>query len=404
MPLYSYRARDASGKAVKGTMEAASKSDLIDKFHKMGYMVTSVSETTPGMNLGSMLERLRRVSSEEMLIFYIQMSNMISAGITILMSLSTLERQAENKTLKEAIGGVSRRVEAGDSLSKAFAADRRLFPDLFVNMIKAGEASGKLDAVLMRYARFFENQEDLRQKVKSALFYPTILMCAGVAVTLFIVAVVIPQFAEIYMKVGINLPVPTLVVYRAGTAIKHYWYYILVAILVIAAVLKFYFSTAKGRLLLDTMKLRLPVISPLYRKVAIARLTRTLGTLFGSGVPILQSLDIVREVAGNVVLARVMESVRKSVENGERISEPLKVSEEFPPDVVQMIAVGEETGSLDTMLNKIADFYDMVVDYAVKKLTAVIEPLFLLIIGAMVGFIMASMLLPMFDMIKVLRR
>ncbi|MDP2913799.1 MAG: type II secretion system F family protein [Candidatus Omnitrophota bacterium] len=404
MPVYNYKARGADGKRVNGAMEAATKAELIDKLRKMGYMTTSAVESLPGMKLGSLLEKLKRISSDDMLMFYIQLSNMISAGITILMSLSTLAKQTENKALREAIGGVSRQVEAGNGLSNAFAAQPRLFSKLFVNMIKAGEASGRLDTVLMRYAKFFENQEDLKQKVKGAIFYPMILMFAGVAVTLFIVTVVIPQFAEIYMKVGIALPVPTLVVYGIGIAIKRYWYLLIALTIILAAALRYYFKTEKGALFLDTLKLRLPVIGPLYRKVALARLTRTLGTLLGSGVPILQSLDIIKEVVENEVLARVITNVRKSVERGERMSEPLKVSGEFPPDVIQMIAVGEESGSLDVMLDKIADFYDMTVAYAIKKLTAVIEPVFLVIIGGMVGFIMASMLLPMFDMIKVLRR
>jgi len=404
MAVFNYKARDAAGKRLKGTMEAATKTELIDKLSKMGYMTTSAAEGLPGIKLDSLLERLKWVGSDDMLMFYIQLSNMISAGITILMSLAMLAKQTENKALKEAIGSVSRQVEAGDGLSKSFAAQPRLFSKLFVNMIKAGEASGNLDTVLMRYAKFFENQEDLKQKVRGALFYPMILLFAGVAVTLFIVTVVIPQFAVIYMKVGIALPVPTLIVFGVGMAIKRYWYLLAAFVVMLTVALRFYFKTEKGTLFLDTLKLRLPIIGPLYRKVAVARLTRTLGTLLGSGVPILQSLDIIKEVVGNEVLARVIANVSKSVERGERMSEPLKLSEEFPPDVVQMIAVGEESGSLDVMLNRIADFYDMIVTYAVKKLTAIIEPLFLVIIGGMVGFIMASMLLPMFDMIKVLRR
>jgi len=404
MSVYTYKARDASGKKVAGTMESASKAELIDKLHKMGYMTTSVAEVTPGIQMGSVFDRFKWVSSDDMLLFYIQLSNMISAGITILMSLSTLARQIENRNLKEAIGSVYRQVEAGGTLFQAFGTEPRIFKRLFVNMIKAGEASGNLDTVLMRYADFFEKQEDLKQKVKSALFYPIILLCAGVAVMLIVVTFVIPQFAEIYLKAGIQLPIPTLVVYKAGMVIKHYWYLLLIIAIAVFLGTRYYFKTERGSFLLDNLKLRLPIIGPLYRKVAIARFTRTLATLLGSGVPILESLDIVKEVAGNEVLARVITNVSKSVEKGERMSETLKISEEFPPDVVQMISVGEETGALDTMLNKTADFYDMTVNYAVKKLTTVIEPVFLVIMGAMVGCIMASMLLPMFDMVKTLRR
>jgi len=403
MPTYTYKARDASGKPVSGTMESASKAELIDKLHKMGYMATNVAQVMPGIQIGTVFDRLKRVGSDDMLLFYIQLSNMINAGITILMSLSTLAKQIENRNLKEAIGSVSRQVEAGSTLSQAFGAKPRMFKRLFVNMIKAGEASGNLDTVLMRYANFFEKEVDLKQKIKGALFYPIILLCAGVAVTLLIITFVIPQFAEIYLKAGIKLPIPTLIVYKAGMVIKHYWYLLAALVIAILLGIRYYFKTERGTFLLDTLKLKLPIIGPLYRKVAIARFARTLATLLGSGVPILESLDIVKEVTGNKVLALVITNVSKGVEKGERMSETLKISEEFPQDVVQMVLVGEETGALDEMLNKIADFYDMTVNYAVKKLTTIIEPVFLVIMGVMVGCILASMLLPMFDMVKTLR-
>ncbi len=403
MAAFTYKARDATGKRVSGTMESASKTELIDKLHKMGYMTTSVAQITPGTQIGSIFDRLKWVSSDDTLLFYIQLSNMISAGITILMSLSTLAKQIENRNLKEAIGSVSRQIEGGSTLSQAFSAEPRMFKRLFVNMIKAGEASGNLDTVLMRYANFFEKEVDLKQKIKGALFYPVILLCAGVAVMLIVVTFVIPQFAEIYLKAGIQLPIPTLIVYKAGMVIKHYWYLLVALAIAIFLGMKYYFKTERGAFLLDQLKLKLPIIGSLYRKVAIARFTRTLATLLGSGVSILESLDIVKEVVGNEVLARVITNVSKGVERGERMSETLKISEEFPPDVVQMVMVGEETGALDTMLERIADFYDMIVNYAVKKLTTIIEPLFLIIMGIMVGCIMASMLLPMFDMVKTLR-
>lgn len=404
MTAYNYRARDSAGKSVRGTMDASDKAELIDKLQKMGYMTTSVTEAGSGIQIASIFDRLKWISSGDLLIFYIQLSNMISAGITILMSLSTLAKQVENKAFKAAIDDVANHVESGGTLSQGFATHSKIFSTLFINMIKAGEASGNLDKVLLRYADFYEKQADLKEKVKGALFYPVILLCAGLTVMLFIVTAVIPQFAEIYMKANIPLPIPTLIVYKIGVAIKHYWY--LLIILAIAAVFGImrYFSTKRGTLFIDTLKLRLPIVGPLYRKIVVARFARTLSTLLGSGVPILESLDITKDVAGNVVLERVIADVRKYVEKGERMSEPMKISGEFPPDVVQMVAVGEETGSIDTMLNKIADFYDMTVGYSVKKLTTIIEPVFLVILGCMVGFILASMLLPIFDMVKTLRR
>jgi type IV pilus assembly protein PilC len=403
LPTYIYKARNGTGKPVKGAMESASKEALIDKLHKMGYMTTRVAETLPGINIESVFEKLKRISTEDMIIFYIQLANLINAGIPILTSLTTLHKQIENKRLKDIVGNISRNIEAGDSFSVSTGRYPMVFSNLFVNMVKAGEASGKLDNILTRFAEFSERQADLSQKVKGALFYPVILLIAGIAVTLFIITFIIPQFAEIFIKTGIALPAPTLILFKIGIWIKRFWYVAISLVLITWLGIKRYTKTDKGRLNFDRFKLRMPLFGSLYRKAAISRFARTLGTLVGSGVPILQSLDIVKEVAENEVMARVIGNVRNSVEKGERIAEPLKISEEFPPDTVQMISAGEESGNLDGMLNKISDLYDMSLGYTIKKLTTIIEPLFLLIMGAMVGFIMASMLLPIFDMIKILR-
>lgn len=404
MPTYTYKARDNTGKPVRGTMEAATKEELISKLRKMGYMTTQVTEALPGIKIESVFDNIMPIGTEDMIIFYVQLSNMVNAGIPILSSLDTLNKQLENKRLKEAVGSVSRSVEGGESLSQAFSRHPRIFPKLFVNMVKAGEASGKLDMVSARYAEYFEHQTDLQQKIKGALFYPMILLVAGIAVTLFIVTFIIPQFARIFMKTGIALPIPTLILFKIGEWIKSFWYVAVLLVIVVWLGIRYYVKTEKGRLNFDRFKLKLPVIGPLHRKASISGFTRTLGTLVASGVPILESLDITREVVGNEVLGRVIGNARSSVEKGQALAEPLKISEEFPPDAVQMISVGEETGNLDGMLNKIADFYDKSVGYTIKKLTTIIEPIFLVIMGAMVGFIMASMLLPIFDMIKILRR
>ncbi len=403
MAVYLYKARDASGKAVKGTMEAAGREELIDKLNKMGYMITQVNEAISGIKLESTLEKLKRVSTEDMIIFNIQLANMISAGISILSSLNSLSKQIENKKLRETIGDVARNIEAGDSFSQSLARYPKIFPFLLVSMMKVGEASGKLDRVLVRYAKFAEQQYDLKQKIKGALFYPMILLAAGVAVTLFVVTFIIPQFAEIFLKVGIKLPLVTQVLYKIGTGIKQYWYLGALLVGILALAIKLYLKTERGRLNFDRFKLKMPVFGSLHRKVVVSGFSRTLGTLLASGVHILEALDIVKGVVGNKVMANVIANVRVSVEKGESISESLRVSEEFPPDAIQMISAGEETGDLAGMLDRIADFYDTYIGYAVKKLTTIIEPLFLIIIGAMVGFIMASLLLPMFDMMKVLR-
>ena len=406
MSIYAYKARDASGKAVNGTMEAQTKTELIDKLHKMGYMTTYVAESNAGagLKIDSFFERFKRINAEDMIMFYVQLANMINAGISILASLDALSNQIENKKFKEIIGSIKRSVEGGDSFSQAVSNYPKVFPRLFVNMIKAGEVSGKLDTVLIKYAEFFEHQEDLKEKVRGAMFYPLILLTVGIAVMLLIVTFVIPQFANIYMKSGVRLPTPTLIVYKLGIAIKSYWYILIGGFIAIILGIRYYLKTEKGAFFFDKLKLKLPIIGPLHRKVAISSFTRTLGTLIGSGVPILESLDIAKGVVQNEILSRIIESAKKAVERGERLAEPLQVSREFPADVVQMISTGEETGNLDMMLDKISNFYDRYVGYAIKKLTTAIEPIFLLIMGTLVGFIMASMLMPIFDMVKTLKQ
>jgi type IV pilus assembly protein PilC len=403
MPTYTYKGRDSTGKLIKGAMDAAAKQELVDKLHNLGYMITQVQEASAAVKIVSIFERVRGVSTQDMVMFNIQLSNMINSGISIIACLATLSRQLENKKLKDAVESVSRSVEAGEGLSQSFSRHPRIFPRLFVNMVKAGEASGKLGTVLRRYAEFIEHQADLQQKVRGALFYPAILLLAGIAVILFIVTTVIPQFGAIFLKVGIRLPLPTLILYQAGMAIKHYWFVFIILLAALITAVKFFAAAESGRLQIDKMKLRFPLFGPLFRKAAVSRFCRTLSTLISSGVPILQSLDIVKEVVANEVLARIIVGVRGSVERGQSISEPMKISEEFPADVVQMISTGEETGTLSEMLNKVSDFYDLSLDYTIKKLTTIIEPVLLVVMGAMVGFIMASLLLPIFDMIKVLR-
>lgn len=404
MPTYIYKARDVRGKSVRGTMEAKSKEDVADRLHRMGYMTTEVVEALPGFKIKSVMDKLRPVGADEMLLLYFQLSNMISAGIPILKCLDVINRDMPHKKLKECVGNVYRTVEGGESFSQALSRRCGLFPKLFVNMVRAGEASGKLDTVLARYAEYFEHQVELGQKIKGALFYPMILLFAGIAVTLFIVTYIVPQFAVIFQKAGLLLPLPTMILLSAGMAIRDFWLTGVLFLVALWIAFMYYTNTGNGRLNLDRIKLRLPLLGPIYRKVAISRFARTLATLVASGVPILESLEITEEVVGNESLSQVISQARVSIEKGEKLSGPLQASEEFPPDAIQMIMVGEETGNMDGMLGKIADFYDMSVGYAIKKLTTVIEPLFLVIMGCMVGFIMISMLLPIFDMIKILRR
>lgn len=403
MPTYIYKARDATGKSIKGTMQAATKEELIDRLRKMDYMTTQVSEAPPVVKIVTIFDKLKIISTQDLIVFYVQLSNMLNAGINILFSLKSLANQTENTRLKEIIGGVSKSIEAGESFSSALSKYPRVFPFIFTSMVGAGESSGKLDTVLTRFVQYVEHQAELREKIRGALLYPAILLSFGITVTLFIVTFVTPKFTKIFLKAGIKLPLPTLILSSIGIAIKRFWYVFILFIILCVIAMKYYIKTESGRFNVDRLKLKLPLMGSLYRKAAISRFSRTLATLVGSGVPILKSLDITQDVIGNKVLSHILRNVRNSVEKGEKISEALKVSEEFPQDVIQMLSVGEETGELDGMLNKISNFYDMTLEYSIKRFVTFLEPLLLVVMGGMVGFIMASMLLPMFDMIKVLR-
>jgi type IV pilus assembly protein PilC len=404
MPTFNYRARDNTGKLVKGLMEQDSKEEVAEKLQQMGYAVLVINEEKTGVKLENLSQNFQRISKQDIVMFNIQLANMLNSGLSIMTSLDTLQKQIENKRFGQVIGAVSRSVETGMTFSQALAMHPRVFSHLFVSMVKAGEASGNLDTVLARYAEFAEAQADLQQKVQGALFYPIVLAIAAVLIVVFIITSVIPKFVEIFTRAGITLPLLTTILYNIGMIIRQFWYLIILGGISVVLVMTRYVRTETGKLRFDRMTLKLPVVGSLIRKTCISRFARTLSTLVASGVPILQSLAIVREVVNNEVLARIIQQMHNAVEKGEKIAYTLKISEEFPADTVQMISVGEESGNLEGMLNKISDFYDRAIGYSIKRLTTVLEPLFLIVMGVMVASIMASMLLPMFDMMKLLRR
>jgi type IV pilus assembly protein PilC len=381
---FNYQARNNTGKLVRGVIEALSQEEVAEKLRRMGYAPVTITEVFAGLKLEQLEWNFRRIKTKDIVMFNIQLANMLNAGLSIISSLDTLQKQSENKRLSEVIGRVSRSVEAGESFSQALAKHPRVFPNLFVSMVKAAEAGGR--------------------KIKEALYYPIILIVAATGVIVFIATVLIPKFVEIFNRAGISLPLPTIILYGIGTAIRQFWYLIILSGVLIVIGLRKYIRTKTGKFRFDKVSLKLPILGPVVRKICISRFARTLSTLVGSGVPILESLDIVSDVVNNQVLGRVIRQMRQSVEKGERLAESLKVSEEFPPDTVQMISVGEESGNLERMLNKISDFYDRSTGYSIKKMVASLEPILLLVMGAIVAFTMASMLLPMFNMVKVLRK
>jgi type IV pilus assembly protein PilC len=401
---FNYRARDNTGKLVRGVIDALSQEEVAEKLRRMGYTPITITEVLSGLKLKQLEWNFRRIKTEDIVMFNAQLANMLNAGLSVISSLETLQKQSENKRLGEVIGSVSRSVEAGENFSQALAKHPRVFPKLLISMVKAAEAGGGLDKVLNEYAEFAESQADLHRKIKEALYYPVVLMTAATGVIVFLATVLIPKFVEIFNRAGISLPLPTIILYGIGTAIRQFWYMIIPAGVLIILGIRRYVETESGRFTFDQISLKLPVLGPIVRKISISRFARTLSTLVGSGVPILESLDIVGDVVNNQVLGRVIRQMRRSTEKGEKLAESLKVSKEFPPDTIQMISVGEESGNLTGMLNKICGFYDRATGYSIKKLVASLEPILLLMMGAIVAFTMASMLLPMFNMVKLLRR
>lgn len=403
MPTYSYKARDESGKAVSGMMEAANKDILASKLQKLKYTVTSITEKAIPFSIDKFLRKFTRVKLNDLVMFNVQLANMISSGISLPTSLLTLKEQIENERLKEAVNEVYDDIKGGLTFADALKKHPDIFPNLFTNMIHAGEVSGNLDEILNRLAVFAEREQELRQRISTAMFYPMILAVVGVFVIVGIIVTILPSFAKIFIESNVPLPLPTRILYNANIQIRTFWRHAVVALIGLYFLLMWYRKTPAGKYNIDSMVLNIPVVGKLIRQATIARLTRTLASLIGAGVPMLQSLEVTEQTIDNAIISKVLKNVYSSVSKGESISAPLKESGQFPAMPVHMIAVGEETGALDAMLNKVADYYDMSTDYSVKRLTALLEPVFLVVIGGMVAFIFASILLPIFQMVKTLR-
>jgi len=409
MPTFQYKARDSSGKLIDGTIEADRKEEIVDKLSARGCMATKITEvsksveSSTGAKPDSIFDRFQRIKTQDIIMFNIQLANMINAGITLLETLEILIEQIENKKFKKIVSKVYYDIQAGNSFSQALEKHPKVFSKLFVSLVKAGEASGRLPGTLTRFSEYLEDQEELRRKINEALFYPIMLLFAAVSVTLYLTSSVIPQFVKIFLQADIPVPLATLILYKIGLAIRQYWYLLILGVILIFLGITYYIHTENGRLNFDRFKLKMPVIGILYRKVIISKFARTLGSLMESGVPILECLDLVRDVVGNVVFVQIIAHTHNSIEKGGKLADNLKSSGEFPIDTVQMIAVGEETGDLSGMLEKISSLYEISIKFAVKKMTMVLEQILLLGIGLVVLVIMLSLILPIFNMIKVIK-
>jgi type IV pilus assembly protein PilC len=397
MPDYKYQGTSRSGGSVSGVMTASNKTELASLLKRQQITATKMTEKGKEFN---MPQFGGGVKAKELAIFTRQFSVMIDAGLPLVQCLEILASQQENKFFQKVLTNTRSQVEGGATLSAAMRSSPKVFDPLYVNMVEAGETGGILDTILQRLSSYIEKNVKLQRAVKSALVYPVgVLTVAGGVITLLLWKVV-PIFATLFAGLGVDLPLPTKIVIALSNFVGSiFGLLILIALGAGIFGLKVWYGTPQGRFVLDTIVLKLPVLGILMRKIAVARFTRTLGTLISSGVPILEGLDITARTAGNAVVEKALQQVRKSLEEGKSLTEPLKESEVFPGMVTQMIAVGEQTGAMDAMLQKIADFYEEEVDSAVKDLLTALEPIMIVFLGVVVGGVVISMYLPLFSLI-----
>jgi type IV pilus assembly protein PilC len=397
MPTFEYTARNAQNQLLKGTIEAASKDDAAKQIRQKKLILVSVNEPPKALkiNFGG-----SGVTTRDVVIFTRQFSTMINAGLPLVQSLTVLSEQTENKVLAETTKKVVYDVESGATLADAFSKHPKVFSELYVNMVAAGEAGGILDTILGRLAVFLEKNDALVRKVKGAMVYPGVIFSvAGIAIAVLLIFV-IPVFERMFASVNLELPLPTAIVVGLSRFLIGTWYLLLGGAIGAWFLFKQWVSTPNGKKQFDTIMLKVPVLGDVIRKSAVSRFTRTLGTLISSGVSILDGLEITAKTAGNMVIHDAVMASRSSIAGGETIAAPLKESAVFPPMVTSMISIGEQTGGLDEMLSKIADFYDEEVDVAVGTLLSLMEPIMIVVLGVVVGGMVVAMYLPIFDMIN----
>jgi type IV pilus assembly protein PilC len=397
MPDYKYQGTSRSGASVSGMMTASNKTELASLLKRQQITATKMTEKGKEFNMPTFGGG---VNAKELAVFTRQFSVMIDAGLPLVQCLEILASQQENKFFQKVLTGTRGQVEGGATLSASMRSSPKVFDALYVNMVEAGETGGILDTILQRLSTYIEKNVRLQRAVKSALVYPVgVLTVAGGVITLLLWKVV-PIFATLFAGLGVDLPLPTRIVMALSNFVGSiFGLLLLIALGAGIFGLKIWYGTAQGRFVLDTIVLKLPVLGILMRKIAVARFTRTLGTLISSGVPILEGLDITAKTAGNAVVEKALQQVRRSLEEGKSLTEPLRESEVFPGMVTQMIAVGEQTGAMDAMLQKIADFYEEEVDAAVKDLLTALEPIMIVFLGVIVGGVVISMYLPLFSLI-----
>ena len=399
MAVFAYQGRGVAG-IQRGEIEAPDRMTAVGELRKRAILVTRIAEKSGGKTRARIGTK---VKDKAMAVFTRQFSTMIDAGLPLVQCLNILAAQSESKNLRGVTADVGRSVEEGATLAEALRKHPRTFNDLFINMVEVGETGGILDVIFQRLAAYIEKAAALKRKVKGALVYPAAIISVAILVIVFMLTFVIPTFAAIFKDMGADLPMPTRIVIGLSDFVRSYILLLIAGFVGCVFAVRSYYRTENGRSIIDALLLRIPIFGPLVRKVAVARFTRTLGTLVQSGVPILEGLRITATTAGNKVIEKAVLQCRISVTQGKTVAEPLKTAGVFPPMVTQMISVGEQTGALDAMLSKIADFYDDEVNTAVNTLTSLLEPIMIVFLGGIVGGLVVAMYLPIFKLVTLIK-
>ncbi len=394
---FSYKARNISGRMMGGKIQADSLKTAMDLLRQKNYFVLEIKPIrTLDFNFGKMLGL--KIKIKELAIFCRQFATMSSAGIPLLQCLNILTHQTEAKNLREILQNVVLEIEKGKSLSEAFKEHKNNFPDLFINMLAAGELSGTLDQSLSRLALHFEKDHELREKIRSAMTYPIFVGGMAFVAMIFLIVFVVPIFVDIFNSVGAVLPLPTRIVIGISTAVTHFWYLFVTLLPAAFFALKRFCATEKGKSIVDNLILKMPILGQMNHKLIVARFSRTLSTLLRSGVPLMQSLETLEKVVGNSIAAKEIAAARQSIKEGEKMAPVMMKSKIFPPMAVNMISIGEESGALDELLEKLAIFYEQDVEYIVARFSSLIEPIMIAVVGVMIAFIAISIYLPLFQL------
>ncbi len=398
MPFFEYKAVDKAGKKLNGRYYAKNRNEIIQMLQKNNYYPVLIREVVEGRSIT--INIFNKVKIKDLAIFARQFHVMLNAGVTIIQCLDILRQQTEKQSFKDVISKVYESVQKGLALSEAMKEHQNVFPELFINMVEVGEASGNLDSVMDRMAHHYEKETKIQNKIRGAMIYPIILAIVSVIVVIFMLVAILPTFLSMFEGSGVDLPVPTLFLLSISNGVRHYWHLILLFLTVFVYLIYKYLNTEKGRRKFDEIKLKIPIVRSTAINISTSRFARTLSTLLTSGIPLLPAMDIVSKIVGNQVVADGILSVKEDLHKGYDLAGPIQRLELFPPMVHSMIRIGEESGTLDDVLVRTADFYDEEVDLAIQKMTTMLEPLMIIAMAAVIGFFVIALYLPMIDMMQ----